>query len=322
MGLQYRPKISLKNVAKAEREFIGEGHSFRVEKAFMETSDAMPHVVVIKRPLFSKGDKTEGSHWSRLLLEVKSLMHPPLAAHTNIVDLLAIGWEGSLSDTSPELEWPILVMSYATHGTLDAFQWSPELESDEKISICLDVACGLNVLHRCGIIHGDLKSENVLIFAEESRPVAKLCDFGCSIIGPQAFGKLVGGSEPWNCPEWKDTMSKENLPLTDVYSFGLLFWRTLSETSRPFQDLAFFAKVDSLTEDDIDGLKRLANDRFLEEVKNSLKSTCTGFTEMNLLEQVLDHTIRFRPRQRSLEDAILKLEELLKLRNGAQITYV
>src|SRR5215471_3852214 len=132
MGLQYRPKISLENLARAEREFIGEGYSFRVEKAIVETPGSIPQVVVTKRPLFSEGEKTEGSHWNSLLLEVKALMHPPLAGHTNIVDLLAIGWEAGLSDTSPELAWPVLVMPYATHGTLDVFQRSHEMRDDEK----------------------------------------------------------------------------------------------------------------------------------------------------------------------------------------------
>jgi serine/threonine protein kinase len=212
-------------------------------------------------------------------------------------------------------------MPYAAFGTLDAFQWSTELESDGKISLCLDIALGLSVLHGCGIVHGDLKSENVLIFAEHSGPVAKLCDFGCSVIDPKAFRKLVGGSEPWNCPEWKDTILKENLPLTDVYSFGLLFWRTLSESSRPFEGLPFFANVLPLTANDIDGLKRLPNDMFLQEVKKSGESTCIGSTKIDHFEQVLDHTIRLDPRLRSLEEAISRLDELLALEGKKQKRY-
>src|SRR5437868_1941146 len=87
MALRYRPKISLEDLATAEREFIGEGQSFRVEKAFVDSSDSSPQVVALKHPLFSDGNTNDSAHWNRLWLEVRSLMHPPLAAHPNIIDL-------------------------------------------------------------------------------------------------------------------------------------------------------------------------------------------------------------------------------------------
>lgn len=271
MGLQYRPKILLGNLARAEREFVAEGQSFRVEKAFMEATDSshtsLHTVVAIKKPLFSDSLATDGAHWRRMWLEVRSLMHPPLAAHPNIVDLWAIGWESGLSSTNAEIEWPVLAIPYASYGTLNEFQWSPGLGRNEKIGICLDVALGLNALHECRIVHGDLKSENVLIFAEGSGPVAKLCDFGCAITDPHPLGSLIGGSQPWNCPEWKEVMEKENMPLTDNYSFGLLVWRTLSKNPKPYQDLQYFTQTPLSSMDDIDRLKRQPNDVFLTEIK-------------------------------------------------------
>jgi serine/threonine protein kinase len=213
-------------------------------------------------------------------------------------------------------------MPYATYGTLDAFQWSPELKAEEKISMCLDVALGLKALHECEVVHGDLKSENVLVFAEEAGPVARLCDFGCSIIGPQAWGNLVGGSQPWNCPEWKERLLKENFPLTDVYSFGLLVWRTLSQNRDPYKHLPYLMKTSVLSGDDIDEFKRLPNDRFLEEVKGSCTSICSEFAEKGLLEHVLQHTIRLNPQQRSIDQATVNLGELLKIKIGGDIPYV
>lgn len=310
MGLQYRPKISLSNLARAEREFIAEGQSFKVQKAFKETYDSSHAVLALKTPSFSDSLATDGAHWRRMWLEVKSLIHPPLAAHPNIVDLLAIGWESGLSSTNTEIEWPVLAMPYASYGTLDKFQWSPEATRDKKISVCLDVALGLNALHECGIVHGDLKSENVLIFAGDSGPVAKLCDFGCAIADPRSLGSLVGGSQPWNCPEWKEVIGKDNLPLTDNYSFGLLVWRTFCENMRPYQDLSCFAQTPHLSTDDIDQLKRQPNDEFLTEIKKSLAITSLEATEKDKFEQVFGHTIKLLPRERNLGAAIQKLEEL------------
>jgi serine/threonine protein kinase len=48
-----------------------------------------------------------------------------------------------------------------------------------------DVAAGIHALHTVGIIHGDIKLENVLVVDSERRsvsPMAKLCDFGHSIV--------------------------------------------------------------------------------------------------------------------------------------------
>src|ERR1700722_19128544 len=127
-------------------------------------------------------------------LEVLTLLHPPIAAHRNIVDLLAAGWESGLS----EQVRPILVVPYASCGTLDVFSMDPDATIAWKHNIMLDVARGLEVLHGCGIVHGDLKSENVLLFWEGERPVAKLSDFGCSIVNQRQQDRLLGGSPPWN----------------------------------------------------------------------------------------------------------------------------
>jgi serine/threonine protein kinase len=238
-------------------------------------------------------------------------MHPPIATHRNIVDLLAIGWEAGNSDTSPEIEWPVLVMPFATYGTLDIYQQDNDVPETTIISLCLDVARGLEVLHTCGIVHGDLKSENVLIFHDDVGLVAKLCDFGCSIVGGQETMKLRGGSQPWNCPEWKSEMRKEALPLTDVYSFGLLFWRSLSKARNPFQDLRSFAELLNFNLKDIERLKEKRDDQLLKEIIESLElSDQDPSIRAKLIQSILHHTVLFEPQRRSLGQC---LEDLGKL---------
>ena len=75
-----------------------------------------------------------------------------------------------------------------------------------------------------GIIHGDIKPGNVLIFEDDSRVVAKVADFGFATC-LQGDNDLISipKSEPWNAPEYYDHYFRpEAAKKMDVYSFALL----------------------------------------------------------------------------------------------------
>lgn len=135
-----------------------------------------------------------------------------------MVNLLAIGWE------EKDQPWPTLISEFADLGTLANFG---AVTPARLTSILRDIACGLNALHGCNIIHGDVKAENVLIFRSPvTEVVAKLADFGCALIDLRGETIRVGGTEIWMAPECTRSLGKEFLPRTDIYSYGLLVWRT------------------------------------------------------------------------------------------------
>ncbi|KAL8646234.1 MAG: hypothetical protein Q9226_006952 [Calogaya cf. arnoldii] len=129
------------------------------------------------------------------------------------------------------------------------------LTSQEALFLAADVADGLAALHSFGIVHGDLKPANVLLFldaesAAEHEPggqsprlVAKVGDFGYSGT-VSSEDDVRGGTHFWNAPECLDCCDDEELKAfathqsRDIYSFGLLLVYLWTNGGSPFDGLA------------------------------------------------------------------------------------
>ncbi|KAL4993593.1 hypothetical protein BDV10DRAFT_199466 [Aspergillus recurvatus] len=175
------------------------------------------------------------------LMELYCLQHRPLQAHPNIVKLLGLAWGSNYYNPAHRL--PVAVVEFADRGNLAQLQESTNLGPMTRRRLAIDIGEGLDILHRCGIIHGDVKSENILIFSDpEKEYVAKLSDFGFSLVGEATNAEIhVGGTRPWKAPEAKTPVPKHLLRATDVYSYGLLLWRLATDGQDPFR---FWVKTD------------------------------------------------------------------------------
>ncbi|OJD23113.1 hypothetical protein ACJ73_05532 [Blastomyces percursus] len=155
------------------RQKIGSGTSFIVERAEWIAGAQKCDVSLSRR--FSKWGKyiavgsvrgrpdSNRNNWSDVPLELRALLHKPLRYHPNIVHLLGFGWGSSAESDST---YPKVIIEYATFGSFCDLQvYTPPLPFAIKQKLCHDIARGLAILHACGIFHGDLKHENVLIFA-------------------------------------------------------------------------------------------------------------------------------------------------------------
>lgn len=131
-------------------------------------------------------------------------------------------------------------MECSVLGSLKHLQESMDpLPFATKQKLCHDVARGLSALHACGIVHGDMKHENVLIYRNHNPQLellgvvytAKLADFGGSVMdmGSEDFRRLETSTWPFQAPEWLNPLSRDGMKLTDVYSFGLLIWRAFTD---------------------------------------------------------------------------------------------
>ncbi|MCJ1316221.1 hypothetical protein MMC15_001542 [Xylographa vitiligo] len=180
-----------------------------------------------------------------LVMELRILSHTSLHKHPNIIKLFGIAWQDEFDSHGVSLSAPVLVQELAKYGNLRQYLKARQgLDADLKVRVCKGVASGLEALHRCGILHGDVKCDNVLICSEgPNNIVPKLADFGFSVLSEWGDVsqilqnkdiEIIGGTPRYMAPEvyvqWKALASAQKpvtLPLsmasrTDVYGYGLL----------------------------------------------------------------------------------------------------
>ena len=142
------------------RTVLGQGASFLVNGAEVPETYVDPvsgtifpqgMIVALKRAV------PHGSEMSRIRTifnELLTMHHPPLRAHPNIVKLLGIGFETE-GPSDAQNTIPVLIPECAELGNLaevieTARKEDRPLKFEEKLSLCLDVAHGLEILHACG----------------------------------------------------------------------------------------------------------------------------------------------------------------------------
>jgi hypothetical protein len=157
---------------------------------------------------------TDGEFQKRFLNEgriVARLRHP------NIVVIYDVG---------VHQRYHYLSMSYLPGGTLKE-RITSDLSLSQKLAIVDKVADALAYAHARGIVHRDIKPQNIL-FDEDDSPV--LTDFGIAK-SASADTKITTtgttlGSIPYMSPEQVRSAAVDHR--ADLYSFGVVFWELLT----------------------------------------------------------------------------------------------
>ena len=126
---------------------------------------------------------------------------------------------------------PYLVLPFCKEGGLTKHLVSTEqdMEEEEIAQIILQIAEGLEYLHKNGIVHRDLKPDNVLYKSERELVIS---DFGVSqrlkstlskSIKATAKQAMEGYTPPYAPPE-RELIQTEVKSTFDIFSFGILIY--------------------------------------------------------------------------------------------------
>lgn len=208
------------------KEQLGQGGSGTVYLA--EDTLQENHTVAFK-VLHPQPDGTEDSGLKEVSL-LMNLSHPGLVRIFDTGVVLSTDSEGLLGRS-------FFTMEYIEGG--DAMMYSRNINAEEKRTAsiesmlfqCLGV---LHYIHREGIIHHDIKPQNVMVSGREGgTPRIKLTDFGFGTRGNVDAASQPRGTIEYIAPEVLQggTPSRS----VDLYSLGATFFHLL-EGSPPFED--------------------------------------------------------------------------------------
>ena len=147
----------------------------------------------------------------------------------NILRLMCVSFSEDLSTE------PCLVYEFMSNGSVFDQLYKrgrdrrPPLTWEERLNIAVGTACGLVYLHRNEIVHGDIKSGNILL---DENMVPKIGDFGLARKGPNtdffsyvSVTKLVGTQS--YLPE--DYIRSKHLTYAvDTYAYGMVLFELVT----------------------------------------------------------------------------------------------
>jgi serine/threonine protein kinase len=149
--------------------------------------------------------------------------------HSNIMHVFA---SGQLADGSP-----YIVMQYLDGETLGTvFRRADAIDRAQALRIASDAAAGLAAAHAEGIVHRDVKPDNIFLVGSPTKVrMVKVLDFGLARLygasGLTARGMIVGTPE-YMAPE--QTVNDATDARTDIYALGVVLYRLLTGVL-PFQ---------------------------------------------------------------------------------------
>jgi tRNA A-37 threonylcarbamoyl transferase component Bud32 len=128
-----------------------------------------------------------------------------------------------------------LVMDYCEGGTLrNLLESEAKLNLRQTLKIIADVLQGLEYAHSQGIVHCDIKPENILLKVQPEGWLAKISDFGVARLQEEVSGSNGDtGSPAYMAPE---RFYGKHTYASDIYAVGVILYEMLVG-ERPFSGI-------------------------------------------------------------------------------------
>jgi len=125
-----------------------------------------------------------------------------------------------------------LVMDYCEGGTLRTWMESDSpLSWEQNLKLITEVLAGLNHAHSRGIVHCDIKPDNILLNLKPGGPIARISDFGIARLTQEMMEFTDNtGSPAYMAPE--RFYGQYNIG-SDIYAVGIMLFELLVG-DRPF----------------------------------------------------------------------------------------
>jgi len=149
-------------------------------------------------------------------------------AHPTIVRIYDAGEEVSTDSNGNQIKTPFIVMEYVKGKLLRDLMHDKRLSIGESIDFAKGVLTALEISHRAGIIHRDIKASNIMITDEGQ---VKVMDFGIARAisdssETQAHSSGIVGTAQYFSPEQARGEAVD--ARTDLYSTGVLLYEMLA----------------------------------------------------------------------------------------------
>jgi eukaryotic-like serine/threonine-protein kinase len=194
---------------------LGKGGMARVYLALDTTTKDLVAVKVLNRDV--SRDRVARERFLREIDVAASIGHP------NVVTVLDAGQR---SDGCP-----FIVLELLRGESLgDLLRTTPVLDPALGLPLMVEAAAGLAAAHRAGIIHRDVKPDNLFLVGERGKPTSlKVVDFGMAKLQQAAGLSTTGmtlGTIGYIAPE--QALADPVDARTDVYGFGVVMYRAFT----------------------------------------------------------------------------------------------
>jgi tRNA A-37 threonylcarbamoyl transferase component Bud32 len=146
--------------------------------------------------------------------------------HPAIVRVFDVG-ETDLGD-------PFIVMELLQGGTLSQMLSQGRLPAVRAVQIVLPIVDALSAMHARGVVHRDLKPDNLLISLDDQRVQPKILDFGIAKLSDPRYGRFeidesgtLVGSPEYMSPE-QTAASADIDHTTDIWSICIVLYEAIS----------------------------------------------------------------------------------------------